>query len=96
MDYTVIPFANLACRGRRAKRQSFYHRQRIARLLQRIVNAEAETWRASIERAYRDMLCTGFGAIEMRDSGDGEGFTARPIEPGEWPRTMLRTRSIEP
>lgn len=30
------------------------------------------------------------------DRGDGEGFTARPIEPGEWPRAMLRTRSIEP
>lgn len=30
----------------------------------------------------------------MFDRGDGEGFTDKPLEPGEFPRAMLRTGEL--
>lgn len=96
ISYSFVPLPTKK-RGRRARRQSFYRRQRIARVLQRFVRIESAKWQASIEQAHRDMLITGTGWVEtLWDRGDGEGFTARPIEPGEWPKAMLRTWSIEP
>lgn len=93
----VVAPAPRTYRGKRARRKAFYRRQRIARVVRRFVREESAKWQASIEQAHRDMLITGTGWVEtLWDRGDGEGFTARPIEPGEWPKAMLRTGSIEP
>lgn len=88
----VVAPAPRTYRGKRARRQAFYHRQRLSRALQRFVRGESAKWRASIQRAHLDMITSGLGIVEvMWDRGDGDGFTAKPLRDGEWPKAMLRT-----
>lgn len=82
---------------RRARRQAFYARQRIERTLGAILRDSIKVHGEAYEAAMRSCITTGTGWLEVLwDRGDGEGFTTRPIEPGEWPKAMLRTGSIEP
>lgn len=58
----ILPRPSQGCRGRRARRAAFYHRQRLHRLMDRClrpVNCEA------VEQAILDLLIYGVGAIKI-------------------------------
>jgi hypothetical protein len=69
-------------RGKRARRAAFYGRQRIARLMTRLMNSEAfDEWHKAIDGAHLDHVLYGAGGvhverIERRD--DIDPMTGQP------------------
>lgn len=77
--YRIVSTMNVShCRGKRARRQAFYSRQRTARALQRIMWARPIDM-GEMTRAHLDVMLWGAGALEVSAAG------VRRIEP----RTMF-------
>lgn len=53
-------------RGKRARRAAFYGRQRIARLMTRVLNSEAfDEWHKAFDGALVDQVLTGAGGVKV-------------------------------
>lgn len=75
-------------RGRRARRQAFYSRQRLSRMLNRILNAQP-----AIDLAAQadDLLRYGTTWVQVSESG------ARRVPPSEWRAVdFSETRAVVP
>lgn len=81
---------------RTARRQRFYAQQRDLRLFRRVARlVTPDGWHEAYEEAFTRARLTGTGIVTLWDRGDGEGFTAKCIEPDEFPRAMLRSVPVD-
>lgn len=73
--YRIVSTTNVShCRGKRARRQAFYARQRMARMLRRIVWAHPIDLRTQAD----DMIRHGTTWLQVSDAG------VRRVPPSEW------------
>jgi hypothetical protein len=61
-------------RGRRARRQAFYHRQRCARVLSRVARELGQAFNAQMSGAWRDMLVYGTAWIGVSRPAAAQTF----------------------
>ena len=77
--FRIVTLAARGKRGRKARRQAFYSRQRHVRLLQRIMNGAHQMARevTGIDHAYLDAMAHGMGWVET-DAPSWRTIAMRP------------------
>lgn len=86
MNATIkfIPPQRRAYSGRRARRQAFYGRMRLARSLNRIVAGIFPNIGPTMERMFRDSIVGGTGIVEIWQPDPGEPYQVRHVSPSDF------------